>query len=185
MIEEIRIYLIVFISLSIVVLSVNFFFKKYTKTNKKTTKNKAKEAPIIDKPKNERKQFQCYLLVKSKDNNYFRYSELTKIVIDYGFKLNNDSVFALNKTNNSKIIISNNINPGTFHNHNDDSEIKGLYVFLLTRVDNTFELDLHNYFNLTLTIASQLNAQVYTANNILVNSDNVETYTQEYIATYG
>lgn len=185
MIEEIRIYLIIFISLSIVVVSVNFFFKKYTKANKKTTQHKAKEAPIIDKPKNNQKQFQCYLLVKSKDNNYFKYSELTKIIIDYGFKLNNDSVFALNNTNNSKIIISNNINPGTFHNHNDDSEIKGLYVFFLTRVDKNLELDLHNYFNLTLTIASQLNAQVNTANNILVNRNNVENYTQEYIATYG
>ena len=60
-----------------------------------------------------------------------------------------------------------------------------MYVFFLTRVDKNLELDLHNYFNLTLTIASQLNAQVNTANNILVNSNNVENYTQEYIATYG
>lgn len=185
MIEEVRIYLIIFISLSILVASLNFFIKKYRQPHKKITRHKTKEAPIIDKPKKELKQFQCYLLVKSEDNNYFKYSELTKIIIDYGFKLNNDSVFALNNTNNSKIIISNNINPGTFHNHNDDSEIKGLYVFFLTRVDKNLELDLHNYFNLTLTIASQLNAQVNTANNILVNSNNVETYTQEYIATYG
>ena len=185
MIEEVRIYLIIFISLSILVASLNFFIKKYRQPHKKITRHKTKEAPIIDKPKKELKQFQCYLLVKSEDNNYFKYSELTKIIIDYGFKLNNDSVFALNNTNNSKIIISNNINPGTFHNHNDDSEIKGLYVFLLTKADKSLELDLQTYFNMTLSIASKLNAQVNTANNILVNSNNVENYTQEYIATYG
>lgn len=185
MIEEVRIYLIIFISLSILVASLNFFIKKYRQPHKKITRHKTKEAPIIDKPKKELKQFQCYLLVKSEDNNYFKYSELTKIIISYGFKLNDDAVFDLKNENNSKIIISNNINPGTFDNYNDESEIKGLYVFLLTKVDKSLELDLQTYFNMTLSIASQLNAQVKTANNILVNIDSIETHLREYIATYG